>query len=358
MPLSRGIGGVMDVVAARSFLLALIIGTCGGAVFAYMHFPLAWMLGSMLACTAAATMGAPIAAPSFVRPPVISIVGLALGTGFSPDIIQAAAQWLPTIAGLALYLAIGGFLCVFYLRRVAGYDRLTAFYSGMPGGLSDMVIFGEQHGADVRRIALIHSSRIILVVSTLPALIAIFNHVPAISTPAGTAAVSWSVSDFGWAVLAAAGGIAFAHVLRLPAKYLLGPMIASAAIHLLGFSSFTLPVPVVNAAQVVLGVVIGCRFRGTKYSLFLPVVLHSAVVTLILLTMSLSFAAFFDHYLDAGFLPVILAFSPGGLTEMGLVAVSLQIDVAFIIVHHLLRIFLVLTAAQALGRRFDHGGET
>jgi len=351
MPRRRATGGLMKLRGARAFLLSLTFGTCGGAVFAYMHFPLAWMLGSMLACTAAATLGAPVAAPVWVRPPVISVVGLALGASFSPDIAKAAMQWLPTIFGLALYLALGGMACVLYLRHVAGYDRLTAFYSGMPGGLSDMVIFGEQSGADVRRIALIHSSRIILVVSTLPALIAFFNHAPVVAASRGAASWNWSHTEFLWAVFAVFAGILLAQVLRLPAKFLLGPMIASAAIHLFGFSTFSLPVPAVNAAQVVLGVVIGCRFRGADHSLFLPVAIHSAVVTVILLSMTLTFAGLFDHYLDVGFLPVVLAYSPGGLTEMGLVAVALQIDVGFILAHHLLRIFLVLTAAQVLGRR-------
>lgn len=352
MPPGGGSRGRENLRKARAFLLALGLGTCGGALLAWLQVPLAWMLGSMLACTVAATAGAPVEAPAWVRPPVISVVGLALGASFSPDIAQAAMQWLPTVLGLALYLALGGTACVLYLRRVAGYDRLTAFYSGMPGGLSDMVIFGEQNGADVRRIALIHSTRIILVVSTLPVIISLFNHVP-IPAASGDAPVtgSWSYADFLWASFAAVGGILFAHVLRLPAKFLLGPMIASAAIHLLGFSAFSLPVPAVNAAQVVLGVVIGCRFRGAPRSLFLPVALHSVVVTAILLSLTLTFAVLFDHYLDTGFLPVVLAYSPGGLTEMGLVAVALQFDVTFIIAHHLLRIFFVLTAAQALGRR-------
>jgi len=32
------------------FLLAAAAGTCGGLIFFYVHMPLPWMLGSMLAC--------------------------------------------------------------------------------------------------------------------------------------------------------------------------------------------------------------------------------------------------------------------------------------------------------------------
>lgn len=347
-------GDLVDPRGILAFAGALLLGAIGGAVSAHFHFPLAWMLGSMLTCTAASTLGLPIAAPAWVRPPVIGVVGLALGTSFSPEILGNALKWFPTILGLALYLYLGGAAAVTYLQRVAGYDRRTAFYAGMPGGLSDMIIFGEQAGADVRRIALIHSVRIIVVVSTLPVIITLFNHaVPAAATSSVAEAARWSLPDTLWATIAVVGGVAFAHLLRLPAKYLLGPMIASASLHLLGVSAFTLPTASINAAQVVLGVVIGCRFRGAAPTLFLSVAKHSVVVSAILLTITVTFAGLLDRFMAAGFLPVVLAYSPGGLTEMGLVAVALNIDVSFVITHHLLRIVFVLSFAQWNGRRFS-----
>ena len=39
---------------------------------------------------------------------------------------------------------------------------------------------------------------------------------------------------------------------------------------------------------------------------------------------------------------LILAYSPGGVNEMGLVAVLLQIEPAYVITHHLFRLILVL----------------
>ena len=39
---------------------------------------------------------------------------------------------------------------------------------------------------------------------------------------------------------------------------------------------------------------------------------------------------------------VILAYSPGGINEMGLVAATLGIKPAFVITHHLFRLFIVI----------------
>jgi uncharacterized membrane protein AbrB (regulator of aidB expression) len=39
---------------------------------------------------------------------------------------------------------------------------------------------------------------------------------------------------------------------------------------------------------------------------------------------------------------IILAYSPGGINEMGLVAATLGIKPAFVITHHLFRLFIVV----------------
>ncbi len=50
-------------------------------------------------------------------------------------------------------------------ERVCGFDRVTAWYAAMPGGLQDMVIFGEEAGGDPRALSLIHATRVLIVMS-------------------------------------------------------------------------------------------------------------------------------------------------------------------------------------------------
>jgi len=46
-----------------------------------------------------------------------------------------------------------------------------------------------------------------------------------------------------------------------------------------------------------------------------------------------------------GVVPLLLAYSPGGLAEMSLVALALQIEVAFVAAHHIIRILFVMVSA-------------
>ena len=48
---------------------------------------------------------------------------------------------------------------------------------------------------------------------------------------------------------------------------------------------------------------------------------------------------------------VFLAFAPGGLAEMSLIALSLQMSVVYVTAHHVARIVLSVTIAQILSRR-------
>jgi uncharacterized membrane protein AbrB (regulator of aidB expression) len=80
------------------FALALALGVAGGLLFQRLSLPLPWMLGSMVACTAAALLRWPVAAPSVIRPPMTMVIGVMLGAGFKPEVI---AQ-LPQLAGRRL----------------------------------------------------------------------------------------------------------------------------------------------------------------------------------------------------------------------------------------------------------------
>lgn len=337
------------------FLAALLIGTLGGWIFLRLSLPLPWMLGSMTACTLAALLRAPIKAPGTVRPPMTMIIGVMLGAGFTPQVVESATHWLPTILGLVAFVAVSGAACVFYFRRVAGFDMPTAYFSGMPGGLVEMVIVGEDKGGDPRLIALVHSARVLLVVLTLPFLIWLTSGVVVGARPQfGVSITQTPWTEEAWLLSTALVGSLVGHFLRLPARLLLGPMLVSAAVHISGLTHFVPAVEIVTAAQLVLGTTIGCRFAGILPREILRILVLSLGSTILLLTITFAFAAGVSRLSSYSEVTLLLAYSPGGLAEMSLVALSLGIEVAFVAAHHIIRVFLVMIGAApvfALVRR-------
>ncbi len=333
-------------------LLALALGGAGGYVFLLAHVPLAWMLGAMTVTMVAAVLGLPVRGPEPLRGPTVAVLGVLLGSGFSPDFVAEAARWPLTIAGLFLFVAISGFGAVLFLRKAGGYDRPTAYFAGMPGGLTEMIIAGMENGGDPRRIGLCHAARIFLVVLSIPALLALFGH--DVST-AGRMEGAPGILDTDavsilWLVGCAVVGMFIGRLLRLPAAPFLGPMIASALIHAMGWSDFRTPGELVIVAQLVLGTIVGCRFVGATPREVGTILLLSVGSTGIILIVTVLFALGLGAISGRGFAPLLVAYSPGGLVEMNLIALALGIETSFVAVHHVVRVVLVMFSAPILFR--------
>ena len=153
----------------------LLLGTLGGALFAWFQLPLAWMIGSMVFCTTASMSGLPIRIPAGLRSGMIMILGIMLGSAFTPHIVDRLGEWAVSLAGLAFYIVLSAALGIVFLRKVARYDPVTAFFTATPGGLNEMVLVGAAMGGDDRTISVAHSARVMLVVMTVPVFFQMFQ---------------------------------------------------------------------------------------------------------------------------------------------------------------------------------------
>lgn len=340
----RGIGRV---------LLALALGTAGGTVFFVLHLPLAWMIGSLAACLAGCMAGLPLHMPRLARPLTLSLIGVLLGANFSPALLEHLAEWAVSLSFLAMFILVGAGLSYLFLRHVAGLAVPTAFFGSFPGGLAEMATFGETVGGDPRRIVLLHSFRILIVVMILPALLWLVVGIwPAPLMTAGASTV-WlpGLASSVWMVATAAAGWLLARVARLHAPMLIGPLILSAAIHLTGLSSFHPPLLFIVLAQLVMGTALGSGFAGMARRDFTSSIVLAAATTTILLSVCVGFALALHWVTGLPLVDLLLAYAPGGLSETSLVALSIGATVSFIAVHHVSRVFIITLLAPLIYRR-------
>ena len=332
----------------RGLALALTLGTLGGAAFNAVHMPLPWMLGAMLFTSVAAVAGLPLAVPNGLRGTMVIILGIMLGSAFAPSILADIDRWAASLAGLALYILVCIALGIVYLRLIARYDPATAFFTAAPGGFNEMVLIGGAMGADDRVIAMSHSARVMLVVFTVPVLFQAFGGLdPAARSAIGVVATGMTALD--WALLGGCiVGAPLAALLRVPAAMLVGPMVLSAALHLAGLTDAKPPLILVAAAQVIVGASVGGRFAGIRLHQIARAGLVAAGLTALLLATTVGFALALHALTGIGVRDLILAYSPGGLAEMSLVALALGGDAAFVATHHIVRIMLIVVFAPAL----------
>lgn len=339
------IGGRISIQNLGKIALALGLGALGGFIAEKLTIPLPWMLGAMIFCTLAAVLGLPVKGPMPARPVMVTVLGIMLGSGFSPDMVDRAGQWAISLGLLAVYVAVAGAAVYPFFRRIARYDRATAYFAGMPGGLNEMMLIGKEMGGDDRRIVLTHASRVLLVVLVIPIYFRLTTEIDMTDRSQFGVGLD-EVAPLDYLLLAACAlGFPIAKKLKIPAPLLVGPMAVSAVLHLSGTTEAQPPMLIVNIAQWVMGTIIGCRFVGTARSEILRTLVMSAGSTAIMLVVTAVFAVVVVALSGAPLESAVLAFAPGGLAEMSLVALALGVDVAFVATHHVIRIIYVVIAA-------------
>src|SRR4029450_474885 len=226
------------------------------------RMPLAWMLGACVFSTIAAFAGLRIGMNVRLRQGMVIIMGVLLGSGFSPDLINQLGKWTVSLGVLTGMTMTGATLSYFWFRRFTMWDKVTCYFAAMPGGLNDMTIMGGAMGGQERAIALAHALRILTVVLTIPVWYRLVNgaQTSVLAMVHGPANNDWR----DYAVLIGCGviGAAVGRLLRLPASFMMGPMLRGAMPHLTGLTTSKPPGELVAAAQIVVGCGIGCRFVG------------------------------------------------------------------------------------------------
>ena len=329
----------------RAVAQGLALGAGGGVLFNLLDMPLSWMLGAMCLTTAASLAGVKVQVPGGVRTAMIAVLGVMLGSVFSPEVFDNLARWAHGLIALIAYVAIVAAFGVLYFMKVAGLDRVTAYFSAMPGGLSEMVLVGDALGGDGRTISLIHTVRILILVLVIPVY---FRFVQGLDVPATAQTGGIAGLDMGDAAILIACGLAgfwLARRLKVPAAGLVGPMVLSAAIHLAGLTQSHPPAEIIAIAQIGVGAAIGCRFAGVSIRRVAHILRLGAGSAVLMLALTAALAWGVESLGGTSFFVMVLALAPGGLAEMSLIALALGADTVFVSTMHIVRIAIIITLA-------------
>ncbi len=325
------------------------ISGLGVAAFHLLALPLPWLMGPIFACLGAALAGLRLTGNATVNTLMRTILGVAVGATLSlPVVVSMAGMW-PTLMMIPALVALSGLIGVPYFRRLWGFDFPTSYYSAMPGGLQDMLIFGEEAGGNVRTLSLIHATRVLLIVVALPFLLQLSWGVD-LSNPPGAPAAETDPAQIALMVVAALAGWQGARRVGLFGASILGPMIAAAALAITGLLQTRPPAEAIWAAQFFIGMSVGSKYAGVTGREVRRDVAAAMGYCAILLVLAAVFTEITILFRLAPPLEALLAFVPGGQAEMVILALIAGADVAFVIAHHILRIVTVIVGAPIAAR--------
>ena len=335
------------IVVLRTFAIAAV----GVALFKLLHLPLPWLMGPIFACLATALAGVPMRGVKLLNDSMRTILGVAVGATLTPAVLATFPAMWPTLLLVPVMVAVIGVIGVPYFQRFCGYDFATAYYATMPGGLQDMIVFGEEAGANVRTLSLIHATRVMVIVVALPfLLIGIWE--ADLSNPPGAPATSIPPLELLLMAVCAIAGWRLAKRVGLFGASILGPLIITAALTLAGGLHNRPPAEAIWAAQFFIGMTIGTKYAGITMAEIRKDLAAGLGFCGILIVLTLIFVeAIYGLGLAPG-METLLAFAPGGQAELTVLALIVGADVAFVVAHHVLRIFVVIMGVPLAARVF------
>jgi membrane AbrB-like protein len=337
---------------------SLLIATIGGALFDAARFPAGWLAGAMVFAAAAALAGRPIYLPLPLFRVCAVIVGITLGGTATPETLHGMATWPLSIVMVSVAMAAATLATVLYLTRVHGWNLLTAIFAGTPGGLAQVMALAAEAGraCDLRGIAIVQTLRVLILAVGVPAGLALSGLAAATRLPASAMTVADAPLEFaGLVALAATVGFGLLRA-GFPGGVMFGPMIVSATLHGTAIVTVTMPFWLATAAMIAIGTLNGARFTGTPLRLMLHYLGAAFGSFAVALLVAGAIAGAVTAITPLPLSDLIVAYAPGAVDAMMILALALHLDPVFVGAHHLTRVLVVSLALPFLAHYFSPPG--
>ncbi|MED1913691.1 AbrB family transcriptional regulator [Bacillus thuringiensis] len=326
-------------------LFTLLLGSLGGWLFATIHSPLPWLLGALVTTVICNMLGVKnLWIPRWFRQAGLTVIGITLGLRMTPEIVDTMTGHIGLMLVTTILTILISLVNAWIFYKVCRVDGITAIFSNIPGGLSEMVSVGQMAGGNQQVITIFHSIRAISVVLCTPYLVTFLPTHAAIQT-----ATTEHMLGIGQTVMILVAGVIGALIASrcyIPAPFLLGALLVTALISMntsLVGESPALPSILVQVAQIFIGVSIGLGFKREDIAKNRRFFLFGLMHSLFLFVMVIALAIGISYVTATDIVTAILATVPGGLAEMSLTALATGADPLLVTAFHLFRVVLVLT---------------
>lgn len=331
----------------------LLLALAAAQICLWLHTPLPWMIGPLLATAAASMLRAPTASWTPLRNAGQCSIGIALGLYFTPQVAALVASlWWAIALGIVWALLLGWWFGLWLQRMNAhhlpGLNRATTWFASAIGGASEMALLAERARGRTDLVAAAHSLRLLIVTLAVPFALQFGGLQGLDLLPSAGREVHWGglLLLFGLA----ATGAWFMERLDRANPWFLGALLLAMGLTMADIQLSALPAWLLNAAQLVIGVSLGVRFT--------PAFVHTAprwlatvaAGTLGLLALCAALALVMAWLTGVHPATMVLATAPGGIAEMSITAKVLQLGAPVVTAFQVCRLIAVLLLIEPLYR--------
>lgn len=343
---------------ALNLLATLAIGAVGALVFNALSWPLPWMLGSLTSTLLGSLLGFKPHIPMRLFTAMLLILGIYAGAALDPSLLFTVWHWPLSLIGMVLLVVATTAANHWYFRRFAGFDTTTALFASVPGAQSLVLIMGARSGADEKQVLIPQITRVLAVIYFVPLILVSLGDLTGldISRIRAVPKEAWALPEWQsvlWALVAIVAGVWVARRLRWPQPLMLGPLSGVALLQISGLTDLSIPGQALVPVQFVLGTYLGTKFAKIRWRTAFIISGHSLVALSLTVILVGLMTALLTLVTDIPAAAIFLAFAPGGLPEMVLIAATLNADPAFVVVHHVVRFLIIAIALPWVAGRIS-----
>jgi membrane AbrB-like protein len=306
------------------------------------------MIGPLVTMATLRMNGFEVAAPRYGRQTGQGVIATALGLYFTPTVARQVLGHWDLMLAAAIFAAALAYVGAWMLSRWTDTDRTTALFASVPGGAAEMANLGERFGAKTDRIAVAQSLRILVVVVIVPFAITWSGaHGSDIYLSGNT---PFTIGGLAVLFACAAVGAFLLWFIGSPNPFMLGPLFVAIAFSVLEVRWSSVPAPLLNVAQVLLGCSLGSRFAPSFVKSAPRYVFVVGLSVVAAIGISGLFGALLARWGGVGVATMVLATAPGGIAEMCVTAQALKLGVPLVTGAHIARVIILVTTTGPIFR--------
>jgi uncharacterized protein len=346
----------MPIQPAVHAVLTLLLAFVAAQVCVAIHTPVPWMIGPLLATSIASILGRQTRSYPSLRNVAQWVIGTALGLYFTPQVtaLVAGLWWAIALSvawALGLGWAFGRWLDRGHATRMGGtreQQRATSYFAGAIGGASEMTLLAERAGARTDLVAASHSLRLLIVTVAVPFAVSLAGLQGVDAIAPSPRVVRWS--GLAGLAIATGGGAWLMQRTRRANPWFMGALLAAMGLTMAGIELSALPQWTTNAAQLIIGVSLGVRFRAEFVHTAPRWLASVALGTVAMIALCAGFGALLALGTGLHWGTMVLGTSPGGIAEMAITAKVLQLGVPLVTAFQVCRLVAVLVLVEPLYR--------
>lgn len=329
----------------KSNAKGLSIAFIAAVVADYLHLPLPWLLGPLLAILTLGTVGYKVQCDPRWRKCGQLIIGMTLALYFTSELGAVIRNyWAFILIGLVWAIVLNVIFAYLHMK-INHLDWATAWFSSSIGSASEMMTIAEKYHAEIDKVVAAHSLRIVLLVVLIPIVMVIFLEVD-FSQIELQEEVYFSHSSV---LLIFLIGLAMAKIFdhyNVLNAWLLGPLLSIGFLSFVGVLNLKLPNWIICFGQVCIGWSLGSKLPFDFLQFQKRFIIVTIGLNFIALLLSISLAALLSYFSGVDLKVLILGFSPGGIAEMSLTAKAISIAVPTVVAFQLSRLIFVIMTTQ------------